>query len=91
MYRVIVRNSGKYHNVIMGTRYCLTKRPAVNLAVMLDSVECDYRVEKFVRLYEDVFCWSEGEVDKKFWYKVEKSLTKLSRRDIIKTIQEERN
>ena len=76
MYRVIIKSSGKYHNVMMGTRYCLTKRSAINLAVTLDSVECDYSVEKFVRLYEDVFCWSEGEVEEKFWDKVEKKLDK---------------
>lgn len=76
MYKVIIKDSGKYHNVMIGERYCLTKRTAIKLAVMLESVECDYRVAKLVRLYEDVFCWSEGEVEEKFWDKVEKKLDK---------------
>jgi hypothetical protein len=46
------------------------------MAVMFDSAECEYEVEKFVRLNEDIFCWSEGEVDDKFWRKVWKRLDK---------------
>lgn len=76
MYKVIVKSSGKYGNVAFGARYCLTKRTAINLAVMFDSVECDYEVEKFVRLNKDIFYWSDGEVDKKFWKKVKKRLDK---------------
>ena len=76
MYRVIVKSSGKYGNVMLGKRYCLTKRTAINLSVMLDSVECEYEVEKFVRLNKDIFCWSQGEVDEKFWRKVRKGLDK---------------
>lgn len=76
MYKVTVKSSGKYHNVALGERYCLTKRTAINMAVMFDLSECEYDVEKFVRLNEDVFCWSEGEVGDKFWRKVWKRLDK---------------
>lgn len=76
MYRVIVTSSGKYDNVALGARYCLTKRTAINLAVMFDDVECEYEVEKFVRLNKDIFYWSDGEVGKKFWEKVKKRLDK---------------
>lgn len=76
MYRVIVKDSGKYHNVALGARYCLTKHTAINLAVMFDEVDCIYEVEKLVRLNKDIFYWSEGEVDEKFWEKVRKKLDK---------------
>lgn len=76
MYKVTVKSSGKYHNVTLGARYCLTKHTAINLAVMFEDVECDYEVEKLVRLNTDIFCWSEGEVDEKFWKKVRKGLDK---------------
>ena len=76
MYRVIVKSSGKYGNVALGVRYCLTKHTAINLAVMFDDVECEYEVEKFIRLNEDIFCWSQGEVNEKFWEKVRKRLDK---------------
>ena len=76
MYKVTVKSSGKYHNVALGERYCLTKRTAINMAVMFDLSECEYEVEKFVRLNEDVFCWSDGEVGEKFWEKVSERLDK---------------
>jgi hypothetical protein len=46
------------------------------MAVIFDSAECEYDVEKFVRLNGDIFCWSEGEVGDKFWRKVWKRLDK---------------
>lgn len=76
MYKVTVKSSGKHHNVSLGARYCLTKRTAIDLSVMFDAVECEYEVEKFVCLGGDVFCWSDGEVDEKFWKEVSKRLDK---------------
>jgi hypothetical protein len=70
MYRVVVKSKGKYNNVTMGARYCLTKRSAVRLAALFQSSECDYTVEKFTRLHNDIFSWSENEIGENFWEKM---------------------
>ena len=72
MYRVIAKTSGKYHNVATGARYCFTKRSAAKMAALFHMSECDYEVEKFVRLHADVFCWSDSEVSEKVWKKMQK-------------------
>lgn len=78
MYRVVVKSRGKYNNVSLGARYSLTQRSAIELAVMFDMDECDYEVEKFVRLSDDVFSWSD--VDEKFWEKFEKVLDRWKKK-----------
>lgn len=70
MYRVIAKTSGKYNNVVLGARYCFTKKSAATLAALFHVDECDYEVEKFVRLHDDVFCWSDSAVSEKVWEKM---------------------
>ena len=65
MYRVVVKSRGKYNNVVLGARYCLTRRSAINLAVSLESLECKFDVEKFIRIHGDIFTWSDTEVSEK--------------------------
>lgn len=74
MYRVVVNSRGKYNNVTLGARYSLTRRTAIDLAILFDGEECNYDVEKFVRIHGDVFSWSD--VDEKFWEKFEEVLDK---------------
>lgn len=70
MYRVVVKSKGKYNNVVPGARYCLTKRSVIDLAVTFDLSECDYEIEKFVRLHDDIFAWSGSGVSEKIWDKI---------------------
>ena len=70
MYRVVVKSRGKYNNVVLGSRYCLTRRSALNLAVSLESLECEFDVEKFIRIHSDVFAWSNYGVSEKIWNKI---------------------
>lgn len=70
MYRVTVKSRGKYGNVTMGARYCLTKRSAIRLTALFAENECDMTVEKWTRMYRDTFCWSENEISEAFWDKV---------------------
>ena len=65
MYRVVIKSRGKYNNVALGARYCLTRRSAINLAVSLESLECEFGVEKFIRIHGDIFTWSDTEVSEK--------------------------
>ena len=73
MYRVVVKSRGKDNNVTLGERYCLTKRSVVGLAVIFESCECEYDIEKFVRIHGDIFCWSDA-IDEKIWEKIDKAL-----------------
>lgn len=61
MYRINVKSCGKYHNVTLGIRYCIGKKTALRLVTLMDFYECEYTVEKFVRLTRKVWAWSEGE------------------------------
>ena len=70
MYRVIIKTSGKYNNVATGARYCITQRSAIKMAAQFHMSECDYEVEKFVRLHGDIFAWSAHEIGEKFWEKM---------------------
>lgn len=63
MYRITVKTCGKYHNVQLGARYCLTKKESRELAKHFFESECDFVVEKWIRIYGTVFCWSETEVE----------------------------
>ena len=76
MYRVVVKDKGKYNNVLPGMRYCFTKRSVIDLAVSFELYECEYEVEKFIRLYNDIFCWSNSGVSEKIWDKIYKNLEK---------------
>ena len=75
MYKVTVKTRGKHNNVTLGARYCLTKRSAIGLVVTFESCECEYDVEKFVRLYGDLFAWSDA-IGENFWEKVDEALDK---------------
>ena len=78
MYRVIVKSRGKYNNVVLGKRYCLSKRSVIDLAVSFELLECEYDIEKFVRIYGDIFCWSNA-IDEKIWEKIDKDLDNKSK------------
>lgn len=73
MYRVVVKSRGKHGNVVLGARYCLTKRSAISLAVTFESCECEYDIEKFVRIHGDIFGWSDA-IDEKIWEKIDEAL-----------------
>jgi hypothetical protein len=73
MYKVTVKTRGKDNNAALGARYCLTKRSAISLAVTFESCECEYDVEKFVRLHGDMFAWSDA-IGEDFWEKVDEAL-----------------
>ena len=74
MYRVVVKSRGKHNNAVLGARYCFTKRSVIDLAVSFELLECEYKVEKFVRIHSDIFTWSETEVSKKIWDKIYENL-----------------
>ena len=78
MYRVIVESRGKYNNVTLGARYCFTKRSVVDLVSHFMSIECECKVEKFVRIYGDTFCWSDAEVGSDVWDKIYDTLEELT-------------
>ena len=77
MYRVVVESKGKYNNVVLGARYCFTKCSIVRLAANFMSSECECRVEKFVRLHRDIFCWSAVEVGSDVWERIYDATAKL--------------
>ena len=58
MYRIIILNNGKYHNVNTGNRYCFTKRATKSVVNTLVRAGCEIEVEKFVHLCDGVFAWS---------------------------------
>lgn len=74
MYRVVVKSRGKFNNIVLGARYCLTKRSVIELAVMFAKVECEFDVEKFIRIDSDIFAWSNSEVSEKIWDKIYETL-----------------
>ena len=74
MYRVVVKSRGKYNNIVPGARYCLTKRSVIDLAVMFARVECEFDVEKFIRIQGDVFAWSDSVISEKIWDKIYETL-----------------
>lgn len=63
MYKIVVKSCGKYHNVQLGALYCFTKKEARELVKHFFESECDFAVEKLIRIYGTVFCWSETEVE----------------------------
>lgn len=60
MYKVNVTSKGKYNNVTIGARYCLRKKTAIELCKLFLKDECEFTLEKFVRLTGDIFGWSNG-------------------------------
>ena len=74
MYRVVVKSRGKYNNIVLGARYCFTKRSVIELAVMFARVECEFDVEKFIRIQGDVFAWSDSVISEKIWDKIYETL-----------------
>ena len=77
MYRVVVKSRGKYNNVMLGARYCFTKRSTVALASEFMAIECECSVEKFVRLHRDIFSWSDVEVGSDVWERIYDALEEL--------------
>ena len=41
---------------------------------MFAQVECEFDVEKFIRIQGDVFAWSDSVVSEKIWNKIYKIL-----------------
>ena len=71
MYRVTVKSKGKHHNTALGPRYCLTRRSAINLITTFIEGESDFCVEKLIRIYGDIFCWSNNtDALNKIWDKL---------------------
>ena len=58
MYRITVNSCGKYRNATLGPRYCFFKKSAKELIDLFLGDECEIVVEKFVRLRNDIFAWS---------------------------------
>lgn len=67
MYRVTVKDSGKYDNVVLGSRYCFRKKSAARLIALFTASECDFTIEKLIRISGDTFCWSDCNISKKIW------------------------
>lgn len=67
MYRITVKSHGKYNNCCLGPRYCFRKKTAKHLIKLfyVDN-KCDIDVEKFARISDDVFCWTDYNEDSVF-------------------------
>lgn len=76
MYRVVVKSKGKYNNVVPGTRYCFRKKSVACLIALFTENNCDFTVEKFIRISGDTFCWSDSYVSAKIWNMVYDMLDK---------------
>lgn len=81
MYRVVAKDRGKYNNVAPGARYCFTKHSVASLMAHFMSVECECKIEKFVRLHSDIFSWSEVEVDSDIWDRIYVALENLTTKE----------
>lgn len=67
MYKVIVNTPGKYGNVVLGTRYCLTRKSTIKLANLFLRDDCEIRIAKFIRC-GDAFVWSDAWEETKIVY-----------------------
>lgn len=74
MYRVIVKNSGRYGNITLGARYCFRKKSVALLIAMFTERDCNFTVEKFIHLNGDIFCWSDSAISEKIWDMVDNML-----------------
>lgn len=59
MYKVTVNTPGKYNNVVLGARYCLTRKSTIKLANLFFRDGCDVTIKKFIRC-GDAFAWSDA-------------------------------
>ena len=72
MYKVIPLDCGKWHNVVPGARYCLTKKDAKELMKEFLESECEVEVYRFIRLTRGVYSWSDAdEKVEQLWDEVE--------------------
>lgn len=62
MYKITVITDGRYHNVMLGARYCFGKAKAKKLAEFFLEEECEVTVEKFIRS-SSCYCWSDIEAE----------------------------
>lgn len=67
MYRVVVKDKGKCGNVVPGARYCFRKKSAAELIALFTASECDFTVERFIRISGDTFSWSDNYISQKIW------------------------
>lgn len=68
MYRVIIYTAGIHNNVTTGIRYCLGKRKMRKFINSLLEVDCEIRVEKFIRC-GGFFCWGDDhDLYSGYWY-----------------------
>ena len=74
MYRVIVKDSGRYGNVTLGARYCFRKKSVALLIAAFTECDCDFTVEQFIRIHGDNFCWSDSAISEKIWDMVDNML-----------------
>ena len=74
MYRVIVKDSGRYGNTTLGARYCFRKKSVAFLIAMFTECDCDFTVEQFIRIHGDIFCWSDSAISEKIWDMVDNML-----------------
>ena len=81
MYRVVVKDKGKHHNVVPGTRYCFRKKSVASLIALFTKDECDFIAEKFIRISGDTFCWSDRYISDKIWVMVKTMLGKSEPED----------
>lgn len=65
MYKVTVLTPGKYNNVSLGARYCITKKAVKNLVSLFLETECEIEVEQFIYIGDGIFCWSNILIDEK--------------------------
>lgn len=71
MYKIEVTSCGKYHNVVLGSRYCLTKKTVIKFAKLLNEFEANYKITKFVRLADTMFGWTDSDKTlKKIWMRI---------------------
>lgn len=67
MYKIVVKSDGKYHNVVGGARYCLTRKSAKKLIDIFLPYEVNIEVYKLIRLYNDVFYWAGDDFEDKIF------------------------
>ena len=73
MYKVIPLDCGKWHNVLPGARYCLTKKAAKELMENFLEAECEIEVYRFIRLTRGTYAWSDAdEKVEQLWDEVER-------------------
>lgn len=83
MFKVTVNTSGEYRNIVLGARYCLTRKTAIRLANLFLGEDCDITVEKFICI-GDVFIWSDTREETKIIFDEDeegKAIARKARRD----------